>query len=239
MFGKYRQPKVLSAEEYIRQLTQLAYSGVRKQPTPYIGETLERGSDEAREAYEKSKFFQVYLNQTLKPSFSFDEQESTFCKIDTFDQPDYGRHYLVYYNSLDIGSVEIRLGYDLWDEHQENGVLLAIYFDLTRLEFLEYRDAVGLLQQLALAMMPFGDTNEDNKTARRIANDQMLEALWNNRHYEATGTCRRDEKPHLSITGHFTGPAGYYLYALDHWRKKFDLLAEPNRDGLPSRRNEI
>ena len=47
MFGKYRQPKVLSAKEYVRQLTQLAYSGVRKQPTPYIGETLEGGTDEA------------------------------------------------------------------------------------------------------------------------------------------------------------------------------------------------
>ncbi len=239
MFGRSKAPKALSPREYARQLRDQAYSGVRKTPTPYIGETLGKGDEEER-AYEKSKFFQVYLNQLLRGSgFCFDEQESTTCVIDTFDQPDYGRSYLVSYYSLDIGTIEIRLGYDLWED-KDDGELLSLFFDLTKLEFLDYRHAVGLLQQLALAVMPLDDANKDQAEARRLANDYMLEALWENRHDEAVDTWSKDERPHVRATGQFTGPAGHYLHALEHWRKsRDDLLAEPNRDGLPARNKQI
>lgn len=239
MFRKNRKPKIPSPREYRKHLIQLAHSGIRKRPTPYIGETLERGTDEEKRAYEKSKFFQVYLNQTRGSGFCFNEEEGTNCVIDTFDQPDRGRRYLVSYNSLDIGKIEIRLGYDLWDADKNNGETLALYFDFNMLEFLEYREAVGLLQQLALAMMPLGNTNDDHQASRRLANDQMLEALWNHRYHETIWNWSADEKPQLIVTGQFSGPAGYYLHALEHWRKNYDLLAEPCRDGLPTGRKDI
>ena len=98
----------------------------------------------------------------------------------------------------------------------------------------------GLLQQLALAMLPFGNPDDDQRLAYRMASDYMLEALWNNRHDEAEGVWGRDQKPHLRATGCFTGPAGYYLHSLDYWRKSTDdLLSDPNRDGLPGTNKEI
>jgi hypothetical protein len=150
-----------------------------------------------QEFFEITLWMQPYLNMRSGDRWCFDEQDTIYCTLFTYDMPATGRSFDVRFGAQSLGKLEVQAG---WEEIR---IALRIRF----VEKMLFDDLFNLVFMLALSVK--GEVNiEDAKNAAATeANTALLRCLWEASQSEAVRT----------LECMFSGTGAHFHKYVKHW----------------------
>lgn len=179
MFGK---PSLF--KEYARLIRQLKEGERRPAQHERPGAVTDKGFEICATAavhatFDGFEYFAALLNQNISDPWTVEETGDTLVNDPGSDSPELGRTYLVYYNGVRLGRIQVTDGCNpdgFWEKsvewHQENRAARVIV-DVDYLRFVSYHDAISLISMVELFVGRF----EDNAAARFRAKAEATAAL--------------------------------------------------------------
>lgn len=130
--------------------------------------------------FEDFKWFGAMLNRDLADPWAIEELPRTDAR--GYEGPEIGRMYRVFYNACEVGRFQVTLGAGMLLSRRKSTDKRSacLELDLNYLRFIPYRDARGLLYELALMIGDFDrDKSEDSRAkAQALAADALGGHLW-------------------------------------------------------------
>ncbi|MBY3314747.1 hypothetical protein [Rhizobium laguerreae] len=178
--------------------------------------------------FDDFRWFGAVMNQHLPDAWAIEELPKT--DLRGYEGPEFGRKYRVWYNACEIGTMQVSLGVGgllKRDKFAENRAA-RVELDLEYLRFISYRDARGLLYEVALLVGSFAkDDGETSRSkAQAIASDALGAHLWE--------TVRHPEFD-PSFEFQVDGPYDLLREIVDHWKAGgIDPMKKWNGDREPA-----
>ena len=173
---------------------------------------------EFEEFLERSAVFQPYLNMNVLPrNFWVNEVADKMVTLDTFDMPDFGRNYELYYASERIGQLSLVPNQWYGEVHKDGSPVIGNndWADLriSLMPTIQFIDGQDLHQCLRMLFGMVLSTTEkcDETGGATIASQLLLESLWD-----------RVAEPEMGqLVDHtLAGPFGSFLAAENFWRER-------------------
>ncbi|MGO8145239.1 hypothetical protein AB9F42_20525 [Rhizobium leguminosarum] len=206
-----------SRKDYSGIIKQL--KGERHKPRHQQPESLEAGGAVASGiepahhiVFEDFRWFAAVLNLHL-PAWAIEELNDTHFRGD--HGPAVGRRYKVWYNACQVGTMQVTIGIGrLLERERFKGERSArVELDLTYLRFIPYRDARGLVYQIALLIG--ASDSEDGEVSRTKAAATAADALGGHL-WEAV----RAPEFGPSFDFYVDGPYDLLKSVVDDWKKQ-------------------
>lgn len=183
---------------------------------------------EFEEFLERSAVFQPYLNMNVLPhNFWVNEVADKMVTLGTFDMPDFGRNYELYYASERIGKLSLVPNPRYGKVHKDgrpwigNDDWADIRISLMpTIQFIDGQDLHQCLRML-FGMVLSTTEKRDETGGATIASQLLLESLWD-----------RVAEPEMGqlVDHNLAGPFGIFLVIEKNWRELgFDPWEEHRR----------
>jgi len=159
-------------------------------------------------------FAAVLIHQVTEP-WSIEETSDTLVDDRRSDSPDVGRTYVVYYNSLRMGRLQVTVGtgddvqiFETAEWFLEHRAALAI-LELDYLRWVPYDDAHSLISALEFLLGSFEDRKNANARASSAATAALTAYLWES---------VRVENSVMSFDHRVDGPYELLRMITEHWK---------------------
>lgn len=150
-----------------------------------------------QEFFDTTLWMQPYLNRRSGERWCFDEQDTIYCTLFTYDMPATGRSFEVRFGAQRLGDLEVQSDYE--------GICIALR--ISCVDRLSFDDLFGLVSMLALSVKDNLDTEAAKSAASIEANTALLRCLWDSSQSGAVAT----------LECKFTGPANHFREWTKHW----------------------
>ncbi|RWG50502.1 MAG: hypothetical protein EOQ62_04315 [Mesorhizobium sp.] len=163
--------------------------------------------------FEDFRWFGTMLNRHVSDPWSIEELPDTEIRDISSEGPEYGRRYRVYYNSCEMGSVQVTVGGFDWIMQPEKFAAnrqARVLIDLDYLRFVPYGDAHSLVSAIILHVGKFEDYETANARASAKATAALTEHLW-----EAV----RVPEAVLDFEHRTDGTYELVRHTTDHWKE--------------------
>lgn len=167
--------------------------------------------------FEGFEYFGSLMNQHIADPWTVEETPDTLVKDLLSDSPELGRTYLVYYNGVTLGRLQVTEGSNMngglredisW--HRENRAAYAT-LELDELRFVAYDDVLSLVSAVELLVGPFQDNDIARPRARSIAAAALTGYLWE--------VIRSGDEYVPSFDHRVNGPYDLLKLTTDHWKE--------------------
>ncbi|RUW49791.1 hypothetical protein EOA32_21405 [Mesorhizobium sp. M1A.F.Ca.ET.072.01.1.1] len=161
--------------------------------------------------FDDFRWFGAVLNQHLSEGWAIEEINDT--DVRSFDGPEVGRRYRVFYNACQMGTIQVTVGGSDWIFHPEefaDNRKARVGLELDYLRFVPFGAAHSLVTTLALYVGQFSHDSEGaRERASTIANSALAGHLW-----ESVRT------PDIDTTFEFRSEGPYELlrHIVAHWK---------------------
>lgn len=199
-----------SREEMFEQL----YAGKLPPARKYPISPPEGADDSLKQFYTETEWLQPVLNMFACPEgFRFNEVDSPYVTLNTFDEPDKGRTFELSCGSIVIGRAAIvPTLYKYEDDVDWAELRIRLNYPV---EMIDGRTVHGLLTSLIRLTQEFDDESfegvrRDLRASTR-ASQAIVESIWD-----------RMDQPSLGALVELTvkGPWTYFKGFIDHWKQK-------------------
>lgn len=167
--------------------------------------------------FEGFEYFGTLMNQHVADPWTIEETGDTLVKDFLSDSPELGRTYVVFYNGVKMGRLQVTEGSNMdgglredisW--HREHRAAYAI-LELDQLRFVAYDDVVSLVSAVELFVGPFEDNDVSRARAHTHAAAALTGYLWE--------VMRAGEEYVPSFEHRVNGPYDLLKLTTDHWKE--------------------
>ena len=172
-------------DEYVKVIKEID-GGERREPQHDRPATVggrygaDRGDPVDQAAFDELALFGATLDWSTSDAWCIEETSDTMRMAWYLDSPDYGRRFLIYYNSLKLGWVEVSANPEkLFGTVEEfhTAPRARLDMELSMMRFIPQEDAFGLLYQAAFQMQDVADSydaaRERARTLTEFGNDRI------------------------------------------------------------------
>jgi hypothetical protein len=201
------QPK--SREETFDRMYAGALPKIREFPV----RPPETADENLKQFYSETEWLQPVLNRLACPEgFRFNEVDTPYVTLDTFDGPAYGRTFELSCGSVVVGKIAVVPNYfRLSDENDWADLRMRLNYPI---EMVDGKTVHGLLTSLIRLTQEFeNDTYEgvcDDPRASARASQAIVEAMWDRMNEPSSAALIE-----MSVSGPWTRFKSY----INHWKK--------------------
>ena len=218
-------------DEYAKVIKEID-GGERREPQHDRPATLggkygaDRGDPVDNAAFDDLALFGATLDWGTSDAWCIEETSDTMRRAWYLDSPDYGRRFLIYYNSLKLGWIEVSANpeklFGTVEEFRADP-RARLDMELSMMRFVSQEDAFGLLYQASFMMQDIADSYDvARERARTLAESAMIGYMWE--------VMRAADQyiPDLQFSA--DGPYAVFRETVVHWKESgFDPFQRKRR----------
>ncbi len=160
------------------------------------------------EFFELFNWFAVALESSIGESWTVDPVDVTYVRGP--DRPVFGRRFLVFYNKVEMGRIEVSPGYDLLNAQEDS---VFAWVQLRHLKYVPFIDACNLITRIELYCGPFETQETSSARASGAATAALTGYLWDAMRVDTTAET-------ATLFEHdCTGPYTLFRDSVAHWTK--------------------
>jgi hypothetical protein len=218
-------------DEYVKVIKEID-GGERREPQHVRPATLggkygaDRGDPVGNAAFDDLDLFGATLDWSTSDAWCIEETSDTMLRAWYLDSPDYGRRFLIYYNSLKLGWIEVSANpeklFGTVDEFRSDP-RARLDMEISMMRFVPQEDAFGLLYQASLLMQGVaGNYDEARERARTLAESAMTGYMWE--------VMRAGDQYVPDLQFSVDGPYSVFRGTVAHWKETgFDPFLRKRR----------
>lgn len=169
---------------------------------------------DAQAIFSGFEYFAALLNQHVADPWTVEEQGKTLLNTMQIEGPALGRTYVVFYNGVNLGKIQVTAGFHVGgfregvEWHLENRAAI-VFVELDYLRFVPFNHALSLISSIEFFVGPFQDGDTSRTRARLEASASLTGYLWEAVRYDDLVA---------EFYHRIEGPYDLLKQTTDHWK---------------------